>query len=273
VIDSGNAEQNGNAAAEQSEGIQSHQYLTTAPSEHEIAKQRNQRNAKNRERFIYRPFRRLMRRPIKWLIVKLDEYDGASTAAATIAIAILTGVLAWYANGQEKILTQQIEDSRASQRAFVFIRTFEVQPFGDVIRIMPQWKNSGTTPTVKMRSHDNWKWFPAEPPSNYSYPDLDSAGDETNAPESGVAFVGPQSNSYAAALDIPIDWIERVRKREGRIFIWGWAEYNDVFSDTVRHHTEFGNELVIKSLTRDPAGKEIDAALIFPICGRHNSAN
>jgi hypothetical protein len=172
-------------------------------TEREIAENDNERAQKNRQRFIYGPFRWFIWRRVDSVLAVIENHDGAVTAAATVVIAILTGVLAWYANGQEKILTQQIEDSRAEKRAFVFVDSFDVSYFAEIFKVSPRLKNSGTTPPVNMRTHDNWKWFPGEPPPQYRYPDLDTNGKETIVPENNPAFVGPQSIIGAAILNIP----------------------------------------------------------------------
>jgi hypothetical protein len=138
--------------------------------------------------------------------------------------------------------------------------------------VMPKWENAGSTPTQDMRTHVSWKWFPGEPPSNYSYPDLDEKGDEVTLPEIRPAFVGPKGNTYAATLNIPIFWLDKVRAGRGRIFIWGWGEYNDVFKGTTLHRTEFCIELTVLNLgTAETKPQIVQAVIYFPLYGLFNS--
>ena len=53
-----------------------------------------------------------------------------------------------------------------------------------------------------------------------------------------------------------------------RWYVWGWAEYDDVFSGTSRHRTEFCFEV---KATRDPHTNEIYVA--FPMHKRFNAAD
>ena len=85
------------------------------PSEREIAERNSERAAQNRERFIQRPFRRL--------ISCLDRYNGAVTAAATAAIAALTWSLsvdsshqADTANKQFAVMKGQLAEMESTSR-------------------------------------------------------------------------------------------------------------------------------------------------------------
>jgi hypothetical protein len=186
---------------------------TVALSEKEQAALQNERAAKYRQRFIYSPLARFAWRPLAKASKALNGHDGAETAFATVVLAILTAVLAWYASGQERILTQHIEDSRSEKRAFIFLDGYEVSLFANTFNVIPKIKNSGTTAPVDMRMHDNWKWFPGIPPTNYSFRDLDRNGNETTTVESNAVFVGPQATTNAAILNIPLDLVEIVSRK------------------------------------------------------------
>ncbi len=167
-----------------------------------------------------------------------------------------------------------VQTNFEAERAFVFLNSFEVHLLGNIVRVMPKWENSGPTRTKDMRSRVSWKFFPGAPPSDFPYPDLDGMGQPDTSPEERPAFVGPKSMTFAFPLDIPIVLIEHVRDKQGQILVWGWTEYNDVFDGTLRHRTEFCNELAVlgfKIANADQAA--ISAAISFPMCGPHNSAN
>jgi hypothetical protein len=51
-----------------------------------------------------------------------------------------------------------------------------------------------------------------------------------------------------AAVEIPAANIVEARGKTGRILIWGWVEYDDIFArveKTDRHRTEFCTELIV----------------------------
>jgi hypothetical protein len=125
-----------------------------------------------------------------------------------------------------------------------------------------------------MRSRINWKWFPGEPPDDFDYPDLDKSGNIDSPAEIRPAFVGPKSVPGSFQLDIPVAWIDRTRRNDGRIFLWGWVEHDDILPKSPRHRTEFCNEIATLGIGQDehnPAA--VKAAISFPLYGPHNTAN
>jgi len=128
VTNTGNAEQNGNAAAEQAAGIPPQNQSAPTPSDRQIAEYQNERASKNRDYFIITPWKRFVCRPITALIAWLDQHSSTVTAAATAAIAILTYFLASYAydqgisaDKQWRIMQSQVDDTRAQISAFLTI--------------------------------------------------------------------------------------------------------------------------------------------------------
>jgi hypothetical protein len=159
----------------------------------------------------------------------------------------------------------------STNRAFVFLTTFEANVLGDKLVVAPKFENSGSTPTQNMRSRIAWKFLPWEPPPEYGYPDFDASGNVETSPETRPAFVGPKATSYGPTIYIPID---RLKAGGERIFIWGWMEYNDTLKGTSRYRTEFCNEMAVINLgPGDTNPQAIKAAISFPMYGPHNSAN
>jgi hypothetical protein len=64
--------------------------------------------------------------PIIWLIRLLDSHNGSVTAAATIAIALLTFFLAKSASIQGQIMENQLADSEIDERAYLFPESLAV---------------------------------------------------------------------------------------------------------------------------------------------------
>ncbi len=160
----------------------------------------------------------------------------------------------------------------ATQRPFVFIRLFETRLIRQDFQIQPQWENSGNTPAMRMRSYANWKVFASEPPPGYTWPDLDSQGNELSEPGPGeTRFIGPKATQYAEILKVPITTMENIRQGSVKLFVWGWAEYGDIISDTARHRTEFCNEFLVTDLSGDNTETRTIAA-VFRIHGHYNTA-
>ena len=162
------------------------------------------------------------------------------------------------------------------QRAFVFIDSFDTGMIGNNLIIHPKWRNSGSTPTKFMTNYVNWKPFEGEPPSGYAFPDLDEHGTIVTGKNRKLAksFVGPNATTLAYALTIPTVTLDAVREGHLRVFVWGWARYQDVFKAS--HITRFCNELKMLPLPPPavpPAtGQEskVGAAISFPLYGHYN---
>ena len=63
-------------------------------------------------------------------------------------------------------------------------------------------------------------------------------------------IVGPRSTALAPLLDIEPGILRQARDAQGRVLVWGWAEYDEVFGDAKRHRTEFCYQLVVDRLAR-----------------------
>ena len=73
--------------------------------------------------------------------------------------------------------------------------------------------------------------FEGDLPADFDFHDL--AND--NVP----VFVGPQSVMGSGALSVSVADIEAVIGGTKKLFLWGWAEYDDAFDDTPRHRVEY----------------------------------
>jgi hypothetical protein len=117
------------------------------------------------------------------------------------------------------------------QRAFVSFDGFEVQPFGAEVQLLPKWQNGGATAANPVTNYISWKLFDGAPPTDYSFPDLDSRGNELPSKGVGTPFhIGPKAIKYGEIVRVPITLLEQVRAGQRRFFIWGWVEYRDVLS-------------------------------------------
>lgn len=130
------------------------------------------------------------------------------------------------------------------ERAFVFVEDYKLEKVGDYLVVRPAWKNSGSTPAMKMIIRAAWKHFP-KPLEAYDFPDIDEHGNVA-AKFSDVRsmFLGPNNTAYGNGIRIPVHYIRMLAAGECAIYLWGWAEYDDVLGGR-RHRTEFCRELIV----------------------------
>jgi hypothetical protein len=121
------------------------------------------------------------------------------------------------------------------ERALILAVRFDVnqmvranRAFG--YRVTVIFVNSGRTPALRLRGNFNLVVFPSEPMPDFAYPDR-------AAPEDAFGTTGPQ---VPVLFHLEIVTEDLVDVREGRkiALIYGWVEYDDVFSSTRRRRTE-----------------------------------
>jgi hypothetical protein len=72
---------------------------------------------------------------------------------------------------------------------------------------------------------------------DYEFPDVDGS-------PAKLLFIGPNTNS-ATYMSVLVDTLIAAVDRKQRMFIWGWATYDDVFEGTPQRLTEFCSEISI----------------------------
>lgn len=141
----------------------------------------------------------------------------------------------------------------SAQRAYVSLREFQValtkNPLNDEIQtctIQPIWENTGTTPTRNGRGHVNWKYFDRSVPADFDFADFDELGNRILSYDSyKPLIVGPRATALCPIISMEPAILRQVRDLQGKLLIWGWAEYDEVFSDAKRHRTEFAYLVVV----------------------------
>jgi hypothetical protein len=97
-------------------------------------------------------------------------------------------------------------------------------------RVTVIFVNSGRTPALRLRGNFDLVVFPGEPVPDFAYPDR-------AAPDDAFGTTGPQ---VPVLFHLEIVTEDLVDVREGRkvALIYGWVEYDDLFSSTRRRRTE-----------------------------------
>jgi len=120
----------------------------------------------------------------------------------------------------------------------------------------------GTRSTV--RSTPRRGWIAHFHPLVFQKRHLDYAGNPLPGHGEGITFfIGPKATKFSTTLKIPTTLVEQVGDGKARLFVWGRAEYNDVFENTPPHHTEFCNEVVITNISHED--NKVQASMQFSL--------
>jgi hypothetical protein len=214
----------------------------------ELKKDREQRAADEESNWIF-----------SWLLVLV----GAGQAAVLLYTALVTSKTA---NAAKKSADALI----AAERAYVFVKAIDAIEMrdakGNVVgwQSVVVWRNSGTTPTKDMTTFINW--CPFDKPIDENFYFADSV--DGTIPYPGHSFIGPKAEIHMPAFRIGTKDIVDLREGKKFLYIWGWAEYRDIFPGTEIHRTEFCSEVVVLPVPGNP-----DAAIIdFRHFPSYNSA-
>ena len=167
----------------------------------------------------------------------IDSLDSVNKYANVFLVLITA--LVWAAT--HNLVKESKKASQLELRAYISFARFQSRFFlnsagsVDTWRFDPLWENSGATFTQNFYNHVSWKSYPAgESPQDENFPDLGSQVHARLVAGSKVTVLGQSVMVRAADLTT---WAQT----GARFFIWGWAEYDDVFSTkkTSRHRTQF----------------------------------
>jgi hypothetical protein len=177
------------------------------------------------------------------------------------------------ADRQEKDTKESIAIARlgmiSAQRAYVSTRSMAmvripIQGAFESISIQVRLQNTGETPTKNLLYHCSMKIFDGDIPDYFDFPNIDA---RPVAP----LFIAPKG-AWMGTFMFNINHNTLITAIGGRrrIFVWGWADCNDVFHDTSRHRTEFCFEIVV---SLDPAIGRTEQAVGASQHRRHNATD
>jgi hypothetical protein len=173
----------------------------------------------------------------------IDSNNGTMTALAAISIAVFTIVLASVSRRQAEIAKEALT---SIERAFVSIdgitpelisavdgkvdiamlpQRYQSDPEIYITRFaaQPRWRNNGNTPTKNMRIQVNQRGPVGTIPPNYTYQN-----------SSQPFFLAPKAIEPSAVVEMPtanalVDYGLNPIGDPPMIFIWGRADYDDIF--------------------------------------------
>lgn len=127
------------------------------------------------------------------------------------------------------------ENNEALQRAYVFLKDVRLERKNDdVFDIVPEWENTGNSETVNMTAHINRLMNITPLPEGFNFGDI---GTGTEVP----IVLGPKTESGISFTAIRRSCLEKFNHRDGvsNFYVWGWAQYWDVFRRPTPHRTRF----------------------------------
>ncbi len=154
-----------------------------------------------------------------------------------------------------------------SNRPYVFVRDFIPIPVGnpsapDGWRCVIMWENSGATPTQDLRMWVNWGSYASPLPSNFEFPDLGDRRGES------ATIIPPRGQTSTIVFTLDFQHAIALMNKQAFTYIWGWAEYKDIFPNTPKRRTEFCVQVVASLLSSEPPTMMVE----FRHYQTHNSA-
>lgn len=162
------------------------------------------------------------------------------------------------------------EDALISgQRAFMFIREIKTILHQDPETgkfqwtIHPIWANSGNTPTRGLSINTTYRLLDEPLPQNYDFPE----SREDLIP----AIAGPRSMVEAVPGTLSSEDLQAIQNGKKFFYIWGRAEYHDIFEGTKKRVTRFCNQLI--QIDGDPMAPVNEHNPIQMMFGFHTENN
>jgi len=192
----------------------------------------------------------------------------AFTAVATIVMAIFTIKLSDSTNkmwdASERQLKQSDKSSEAQLRAYISFKDFggkqvhsKLPGLVDNFLIYPILENGGITYANKAVIGTGWRIVdkPLNADDIFSEPKPDSP-----------CVIGPKCTVNGTGVNISIVRIDKIFAGDEILYMWGFVEYDDVFTGTKRHRTEYCTQVEIQRL-----GNAV--SFVFNYIGPHNTAD
>lgn len=157
----------------------------------------------------------------------------------------------------------------AGQRAFMFIKEFKTFLHFDESTghyrwsIHPIWENSGNTPTKGLSINTTYRLLDEPLPKDYAFP---------NSKEDLIPTIaGPKAMVEAVAGTLSAEDLAAVQEGRKHFYIWGWAEYHDIFEGTKKHTTRFCNQLM--QVIGEPLATINEHNMVQMLFGFHSENN
>jgi hypothetical protein len=168
-------------------------------------------------------------------------------AFSTIALFIATAISAYFLHETDQTIKKQVGATRIQLRAYVglgpffLIKTVSKEGKPDGLNVGHTWKNFGSTPATDLKV-----WLSARWHRNGSEPDFSRP--ESNPSDQFAGIIGPGAELGSGPVGVPLSDLEKAVAGDGRIFIWGHAEYRDSFPETPVRHFHFCMKIAAQTI-------------------------
>jgi len=134
-----------------------------------------------------------------------------------------------------------------TNRPYVFVRDFVPIAVGDpnqpfAWHCVVIWENSGATPTQDLKMWVSWARFTAPVADNYTFNDR---GEKTG---DSATIIPPRGRVSTTVFTLDFEHAVSIMQRSAFTYIWGWAEYSDIFPGTARRRTEFCVQVLVSQI-------------------------
>jgi len=161
-------------------------------------------------------------------------------------------------------MKKSIKDTRLLNRAFV---SFDGVNSGSIHFQDPKiiywrfhiiWKNTGNTPTKKLRIHTNYELRDTPIPDNFDFKDYNNPLEKYAS-----CIIAPKSTIVSQGFDVLGEEIFKVREGQKYLYLWGWAEYRNIFDSKKLHISRFC--VKVTDIINDPRlhYSDVDNRVIF----------
>lgn len=182
----------------------------------------------------------------KYFYDRLIAWSTVALASVTTLLALFTARL-WLST---KALVEDAKDTAERElRAYV-----TMVDMGQGVKIdatnnemvawfaNPHWRNNGQTPARHVTAWIMGGLFEPDIPRDFDFP-------KSKIAKNTISVIGPNSEIRSGDVDIPKDHIAKILSGTGKFYVWGRAEYDDVFEGTPRRHVEFCYQVVIARIS------------------------
>ena len=158
-----------------------------------------------------------------------------AVAVFTFFLVVTSAVSDWFIYQQYKVANDSQVDTRAQLRAVITYTGGSQQVANGkdgkpaYYAIAPTFQNFGGTRTAHFVGWTNVRFFEGKIPENM---DFNKPADKIDLAES---VIGPNSIYQFQPITVSIDQIEKAKRQEGTILLWGHAEWSDIFSPEKMH--------------------------------------
>lgn len=235
------------------------QQTAEAPQKHGVGRRYYRKSKELLEKYIVAR----LSSGVHWL----DRHDGAVTAAATVAIAMLTLLIADYAkeqgvtaDGQLKAMQGQLDEMKETT-AVMKIQSLPkiangLDPPWVVTdkdgkttgwNITPNVTNSGQTDAINFSVWDNAHYFPANEADGIDFPNT------PNGPTQPIVLPAGGKIAQVTAF-MAVGDVQNVLDGKGKIILWGNIQWDDSFAGDPTHIKYYCFQIIP---TRDPQSGNI----------------